>query len=211
VDGFGVGVKGEGQGVLVAVEMGGGLPLLVLAVEEKDPWAVASALRLLVAALGVEVLASDDLGFYRTVAEELGLGRQVCAFHLLRWAGRALSRLREKAPPGWQGVVEEAWGLVRARPPAGGKGLLALYRQVVQERGNRKAGPLWELAPVWLRLCEGWGRYTLERRVGGVPATDNRVEQAIERLWWRVRGMRGIKTWAGLEAAMLLSHVRVAS
>lgn len=210
VDGSHVRVKGKGQGVLVAVEMGLGLPLLVLAVDEKNPWAVASALRPLVAALGVEVLVSDDLGSYRTVAEELGLRHQVCAFHLLRWAGRALSRLREKVPAGWQGVVEEAWGLVRARPPDGGKRLFALYRQVVQGGGNRKAGPLWELAQVLLRLWEGWGRYTLDRRLGGVPATNNRVEQAIERFRRRVRGMRGVKTWAGVEAAMLLSHVRVA-
>lgn len=210
VDGFGVRVKGKGQGVLVAVEMGGGLPLLVLAVDEKDARAVASALRPLVAALGVEVLVSDDLGAYRTVAEELGLGHQVCAFHLLRWAGRALSRLKEKVPPGWQGVVAEAWAVVRARPPDGGKRLFALYWQVIQGGGNRKEGPLWELAQVLLRLCEGWGRYTLDRRVRGVPATNNRVEQAIERFRWRVRGMRGVKTWAGVEAAMLLSHVRVA-
>ncbi len=162
VDGSHVRVKGKGQGVLVAVEMGLGLPLLVLAVDEKNPWAVASALRPLVAALGVEVLVSDDLGSYRTVAEELGLRHQVCAFHLLRWAGRALSRLREKVPAGWQGVVEEAWGLVRARPPDGGKRLFALYRQVVQGGGNRKAGPLWELAQVLLRLA-GDG--------GGIPWT----------------------------------------
>ena len=207
VDGFGVRVRGKPRGVLVCVEMGKGLPLAVLAVEEKDPEAVADALRPLVQALGVEVLVSDDLGTYRTVAEDLGLGHQVCAFHLLRWAGRALSRLRPRVPEGWRGAVETAWGVVRARPPDGGKRLFALYRQVVQGVGKRKEGPLWELARVLLRLSEEWGRYSLDRRVCGVPSTNNRVEQAIGRFRWRARGMRGIKTWAGVEGAMLLAHL----
>ena len=209
VDGCGVRVRGKPQGVLVGVEMGGGLPLLVLPVDEKDPKAVASALRPLVQALGVEVLVSDDLGSYRTVAEALGLGHQGCTFPLLRWAGRALFRLRSQVPEKWQEVVEEAGAVLRARPPDGGRRLFAFYRQVVQGVGKRKEGSLGELARVWLRLSEEWGRYTLDRRVWGVPATNNRVEQAIGRFRWRARGMRGIKTWAGVEAALLLSHLRV--
>jgi hypothetical protein len=190
--------------------MGGGLPLLVLPVDEKDPQAVASALRPLVPVRGVEVLVSDDLGSYRTVAETLGLEHQVCAFHLLRWAGRALFHLRSQVPEKWQEVVESAWAVLRARPPDGGKRLFAFYRQVVQGVGKRKEGSLWELARVLLRLSEEWGRYTLDRRVSWVPATNNRVEQAIGRFRWRARGMRGIKTWAGVEAALLLSHLQVA-
>ncbi len=62
-----------------------------------------------------------------------------------------------------------------------------------------------------LRLAEAlpgeWGRHTLDRRVFGA---NNRVEQAIGRLRRRVRGTRGVKTWAGLEAALLLSHLGVA-
>ncbi|GBD11260.1 hypothetical protein HRbin23_00913 [bacterium HR23] len=50
VDGFGV--RGTPQGVLLGVEMGQGLPLLVLQVEEKDPKGVQSALKPLVQALG---------------------------------------------------------------------------------------------------------------------------------------------------------------
>ena len=209
VDGFGVRVGGKPKGVLLCVEMGEGMPVAVREVEEKDPRAVAKVLRPLVKALGVEVLVSDDLGTYRTVAEDLGLSHQVCAFHLLRWAGRALSRLRSRVPEGWREVVETAWGVVRARPPDGGKRLFLLYRQVVQGVGKRKEGPLWELARVLLRLSEGWRRYTLDRRVSGVPSTNNRVEQAIGRVRWRVLGMRGVKTWAGLEAAVVLPQVRV--
>lgn len=61
-----------------------------------------------------------------------------------------------------------------------------------------------------LRLPGEWGRYSLDRRVFGVPSTNNRVEQAIGRLRWWALGMRGVKTWAGLETALLLSHLRVA-
>lgn len=206
VDGFGVRVKGKRRGVLVGVEMGGGLPLLLLEVAEKDPQAVVSALRPLVDALGVEVLVSDDLGAYRTVAEGLGLAHQVCAFHMLRWAGRALAHLRAQVPEGWRGVVEEAWAVVRARPPEGGRRLFELYWEVVQGMGRRKEGPLWRLAEVLLRLSNEWRRYTLDRRERGVPGTNNRVEQAIGRFRWRALGMRGIKDWAGVEAAMWLAH-----
>lgn len=203
-------MKGQREGVLVAVEMGEGLPLLLLAVDAGDPRAVAQALHPLVKALGVEVLVSDDLGSYREVAQALGLGHQVCALHLLRWAGRALSRLRGKVPQGWKAVVEGAWGVVRARPPDGGKRLFELYLKVVKEVGKRQEGSLWRLAEVLLRLSGEWGRYSLDRRVFGVPSTNKRVEQAIGRLRWRALGMRGVKTWAGLEAALLLSHLRVA-
>ena len=210
VDGFGVRVRGKPRGVLVCVEMEQGLPLLALQVDEKNPRAVASALRPLVRRLGVEVLVTDDLGAYRRVAEDLGLAHQVCAFHLQRWAGRALSRLRASVPEGVREVVEEARKVLRARAPDGGTRLFALYRRVVQGVGKRKEGPVWGLAEVLLRLSNEWGRYSLDRQVSGVPSTNNRVEQAIGRFRWRALGMRGVKTWAGVEQAMVLSHVGVA-
>ena len=40
-----------------------------------------------------------------------------------------------------------------------------------------------------------------------MPATNNRTEQAIEWMKGRVRIMRRVKTVAGLELALLLSHV----
>lgn len=207
VDGMGVRVKGNPQGVLVAVEMGQGLPVLVVAVAEQDPQAVVAALEPLVSALGVEVLVSDDLGAYRTVAATLGLQHQVCYFHLRRWAGRALARLRRRVPERWRAVVEAAEVVLRDRPPDGGRRLFALYREVIAAIGRRKEGPLWQLAELLIRLSNEWSRYTLDRRVEGVPSTNNRVEQAIGRFRWRVAGMRGIKSWAGVEAAMLLAHV----
>ncbi len=59
-----------------------------------------------------------------------------------------------------------------------------------------------EWARVWRRLSAAWGRYTLDRRVSWVPATNTRVAQALGRVW-------GIRTWAGVEAARLLSPLRV--
>ena len=207
VDGFGVRLRGKTRGVVVCVEMERGLPVAMFQVDEKDPRAVVRALEPLVKALGVEVLVSDDLSSYRRVAEELGLRHQVCTYHLLRWAGRTLGRLLRKVEGAWKGVVEEAWGLVRARAPDGGRRLFELYLRVVKGLGRRKREPLWELAQVLLRLSEGWQRYTLERREEGVPGTNNRTEQAIGRFRWRSRGMRGIKSWQGVEAAMVLGHV----
>ncbi len=141
--------------------------------------------------------------------EARGLEPQGCACHGRRWAGRARARLRARAPEGWTGVVEEARGVRRARPPEGGKRRLALDQRMVPEVGKRKEGSLGPRAPVLRRRADGWGRDGLDRRVWGVPATTNRVEQAIGRFRWRARGMRGITTWAGVKAAMLLSHLRV--
>jgi hypothetical protein len=40
----------------------------------------------------------------------------------------------------------------------------------------------------------------------GVPSTNNRTEQSIGRLKFRLRSTRGLKTWAGVEAAFWLTQ-----
>ncbi len=50
------------------------LPVVVLQVDEKESRALVGALAPLLKELGVEVVVSDDLGSYRLLAWELGVG-----------------------------------------------------------------------------------------------------------------------------------------
>lgn len=38
-------------------------------------------------------MVTDDLNIYDGVSEQLGVERQVCQFHMLRWVGKALREL----------------------------------------------------------------------------------------------------------------------
>ncbi len=67
--------------------------------------------------------------------------------------------------------------------------------------------PLGRLRALALPLAEGCCR---QRREPRVPTTNNRTEQAIGRFRIRAEAMRGIKSWEGLEAALLLPHLKVA-
>lgn len=209
LDGFWARLQGRGRGLVVAVEMEEGLPLALLQVDEKDPRALMGALSPLLKRLGVEVLVSDDLGSYRLLARELGLGQQVCSFHLLRWAGRELGRLERELGEEWQEVIAQVRDLLEDRPPAGGMGLLRLWQELGRARPEPHS-PLWRLRALALRLAEGWEGYCLHRRDPRVPTTNNRTEQAIGRFRIRAKAMRGIESWAGLEAAFLLPHLQVA-
>jgi hypothetical protein len=122
LDGFWARLQGKGRWLVVAVEMEEGLPLALLQVDVGDPRALIGALSPLLKRLGVEVLVSDDLGSYRLLARELGLGQQVSGFHLLRWAGRELGRLERELGEGWQEVIAQVRGLLRDSPPLAGWG-----------------------------------------------------------------------------------------
>lgn len=88
-------VRGRGQGVVVAVDMGSGEPAALAKLEEGDVEAVVAWLRPLVEEMGIRVLVTDDLSAYRVVAEKLGLEHQMCDFHLIWWAGHALKGLEK--------------------------------------------------------------------------------------------------------------------
>lgn len=210
VDGFRVRVRGQGRGMVVALDMGEGLPVVMLEVDETDPQAMQEALAPLVKALGVEVVVTDDLGCFRSVTEGLGVKHQVCAFHMLRWVRRALDGLRRRLDEHGQALAQELWTIVHARAPEGDAALYALYERIVGMLGRGKRGALWELAQVALRLSNQWKRYVLDRVQAGVPATNNRVERMIGRLRQRVASVRGVKSPAGLERALWLSLVQPA-
>ena len=193
---------------MVAVEMEEGLPLAIVQVDERGPKALRRALAPLLQRLGVEVLVTDDLGSYRLLARELGLRQQVCSFHLLRWAGRELGRLGRELGEEWAPMLVQVRSILRERPEGGGTRLFGLWQGLARARPGPHS-PLGRLRGLLLRLSEGWESYCLHRRDPQVPTTNNRSQQAIGRFRIRAKAMRGIQSWAGLEAA-LLPHLKAA-
>lgn len=198
---------GKRQPVLIAVDLGDGQPVAIAHVEETNPQAVYRFLQPLVRRLGVRVVVTDDLGTFGTVAEKLGLKRQVCQFHVRRWVGRALRELRDKVPEEWLWVLDEVKHLLSELPPEGSRRLFELWKQV-PERHTGQAGarsPLALLRNLLVHLSEHWGSYRLFAQQEAVPWTNNGTEQVICRMKMRSRTVRGYKSWSGMWAALLLS------
>lgn len=223
VDGAWIRLNGETTGVMVAVDMGDGRMVSMEVVNERDPHAVCRWLKPLVAEFGVEVIVTDDLTTYHTVEEEIGVDRQVCRFHMLRWVGKALNDLEKKLAveegwPDWPGVLTEVRALVEEMPQKGDERLLELWQEVQKECGPRhpkeEATPLQRLAGLLVQLMENWRRYRLYlTEVGaelGVPATNNLTEQMIGNGKIRSRTVRGYKSKQGVLAAFMVCAARLA-
>lgn len=223
VDGAWIRLNGETTGVMVAVDMGDGQLVSMQVLDEHDPQAVSEWLRPMVEEFGVEVIVTDDLTTYNTVEEELGVGRQLCRFHMLRWVGKSLLDLEKKLAveeswPDWPGVIEEVKQLVEEMPPKGDERLLDLWQGVQKECGYRKRkeedSPLQKLARLILQLTENWGKYRLylteKGELLGVPATNNKTEQMIGNGKIRSRTVRGYKSKEGVLAAFLVCAARFA-
>jgi len=223
VDGAWVRLNGETTGVMVAVDMGDGRMVSMEVVDEHDPQAVCNWLKPLVSELGVEVIVTDDLTIYNSVEEQLGVQRQLCRFHMLRWVGKALLDLEKKLAveegwPDWPQVIAEVRELVEELPLEGDRRLMELWQQVQKECGWRRRReedtPLQSLARVILQLMENWRKYrfylTEKGAQLGVPATNNLTEQMIGNGKVRSRTVRGYKSEAGLLAAFMLCAARLA-
>ncbi len=204
LDGTGTRIRGQSTGIVVAVDLGTGVPVAVAELDEKDPGVVTRWLGPLVQQLGVEVIVTDDLGSYRRVAEELGLYHQVCLWHLWRW-GRALTELRPQLLA-WEAVINEVWQLVRTLPMDGAQRLLPLWAQFPKAAASyHQATPVGQLRQIIQHLHHGWQSYRLTLERGEVPGTNNGTEQVIGRFKSRSKQVRGHKTWSGVEGTMLLS------
>ncbi len=209
VDGTGMRLAGRTDGVLVAVDMGSGQILDLVLEDERNPSVLIAWLSPLVEQYGVEVLVSDDLASYRVVADQLGIERQGCQFHLLRWVGRALADLQGQLGEAWQPTVAEVRHIVREGAADGDAQLLELWH-TLQQVPHGRAGPRTPQTRLWLlilRLSERWQSYRLAADRADVPATNNRSEQAIGRLKMRSRTVRGYKSRAGLLHGCALAGV----
>ena len=204
VDGVYLRLKGKEQAVVVAVDLGSGQPVAVAAINEHDWRAVVNWLQPLVSEWGAEVVVSDDLKELDVAARRLGLEHQVCHFHVLRWVWKALRDLRKQLAAEHQSMLDQVWEIMKTRPPDGQLRLYELWRGIeVRRSRDQPTSALYRLRLLILKLHENWQKYTLDRRIAAVPATNNATEQAIGKWRIRSRSTRGFKSWAGFEAAFL--------
>lgn len=210
LDGTSIKCGGKRRGVVVAVDMGSGEPVAIAEVDERDPGVVVAWLKPLVAEFGVKVIVTDDLASYGVVAEELELKQQVCRFHLLRWANRALKGLEGELGGKWEEVIERVREIVAELPEDGDELLYGLWRGI-PARGKAKGrqGGLYRLKQVILRLSERWSKYRLYLSEVGIPGTNNLTEQVVGRLKIRSKSVRGYKAWVGVEAGLFLANCGV--
>jgi len=205
LDGTGSRVRGRSTGIVMAVDLGTGMPVAVAELDEQKPDALLGWLGPLVRQLGVEVIVTDDLGSERRVAEDLGVFDQVCLWHVRRWVGRALAGLRPHLPA-WDGMIVEVGQLVQMLPADGAQRLLQLWAQLRAEgMAFRQRTAVDRLRQLIWHLHHGWPTYRLALERADVPATNNGTEQTIGRFKGRSKTMRGFKAWSGLERTMLLS------
>lgn len=207
VDGVYLRLKGHKCAVLIAVDLGDGKPVAVAQIEEVHPQAVVQFLSPLVEGLGVSVMVTDDLASLRVAAEGLGVGHQVCQFHVRRWVGRTLRHLRQTLTEQWQWVLDEIQRCLAELPADGGRRLFELWMQVGACRvGQGQAqSAVDQLRALLLRLSEHWSSYRLFAREAGIPWTNNGTEQVIGRIRVRSRTVRGYKSWEGMWAGLMLS------
>jgi transposase-like protein len=208
VDGFYASIKGEGSGMMVAVDMGTGNPVALARIDEKDRPALFAWLEALKEHLGVEVLVSDDFNSYSTAAERLDLEHQICRFHYRRWVNRLLNNLKKQLDEEWHESLDEVRQLLEDLPPDGGQRIFQLYRQVQAPRRIRDQPmpTLARLQKLLLRLSDNWSSYRLFLVQDDVPATNNASERTIGRWRIRSRSVRGFKSWSGLVNAFILCN-----
>ena len=207
VDGAAVLGWGEKQSVLVAVEVGSGEPVALGHIDERDLPSLERFLTELKQRLGVSLIETDDLFTYRVVTEHLQLGHQICQFHVRRWVGKALRDFRETIPDEWQFVLAEIKELIDLLPPDGDRQLYALWKRMTIRRSGtgQPLSAVEQLRDLVLRLSERWQEYCTFQHEKDLPWTNNATEQAIGRMKMRARTVRGYKTWAGMQAGLLLA------
>lgn len=196
----------NGEGIMVAVDMGNGRLISVGKIDEKDAPALRRWLSDLQQKHGITAIVTDDLSTYRPITEDLGLGHQVCQFHVRRWVGKARHDLSTKLPEEWLWILDELKHIMEDMPPDSARRLLQLYQQLP---GNWKQGQVWspldELRHLLIRLSESWDRYTTFFHDAAIPWTNNLSEQMIGKIKMRARTVRGYKSPTGLQNGLLVS------
>jgi hypothetical protein len=205
-----VGVDGawvNGQGIIVAVDLGDGELLALAEIDEKEKSAVAAWLKTLKQKHNIGAIVTDDLATYKEIARELELGHQICQFHVRRWVGKALKVLEQELPPEWLYVIPKLQDLIQDLPGHGSKVLHELWKQIPGRTTppDEKRTPLEKLRDLVLRLSRDWERYIEFYDDPGIPWTNNRTEQIIGKLKSRAKRVRGYKTTDGLLAGSLVA------
>jgi len=205
-----VGVDGawiNGKGIMVAVDLGDGELLSIAEIDEKEKAGLQAWLKILKQKHNIGAIVTDDLATYKEIVEELGLGHQVCQFHVRRWVGRALKNLEEEISPEWLYVILKIRKLIDQLPDNGDKLLYDIWKAMPGRttKPNEERTPLEKLRDMVLRLSQDWHSYIAFYDDPGIPWTNNRTEQIIGRLKNRAKRVRGYKSTDGLLAGSLVA------
>jgi transposase-like protein len=221
-DGTYLKVKGEKVCIQVVVDDQNGDLLGLDIVVSENGEEIRKVVEKVAEQVDAEVLVTDDLDAYKSVADELGLDHQICRGHVKRnvddWAETVLKQLKKKEPlpesvesstERLQEDVQTIQQLVRERPPDAPDSLEEMYYRYMAAPVPKKG----ERHTVWYRmrmritrLWENWDRLTLDQRRDDLDGTNNSSERLIG--WWikeRYRTMRGYKRTESIRNVVTLT------
>jgi hypothetical protein len=193
-----------------------GLALTVDALAGEDAETLQAWMEPIVAAVGAEILVTDDADSFKRVADETGRDHQVCKGHVGRNTDALIQTLTAAAAEDADGSLaligvtpeqavtdlERLGQLVKTRQPEDEAELEQLhqrYREAAPPRKGESASVAYRLRQLMLDRWNLWRRLTRYRTWRGpngetIDGTNNGCERAIG--WWikeRYRTMRGYK------------------
>lgn len=211
--------KGTEVTIGVAVDALAGDVLDVELVDSESVDALRPWLAQLAEALGVEVLLTDDLDSYKSIADAVGVEHAICRHHVNQNVAKLVADLGEQAlrmapnaaaPPGVESTpqqllddLEHMQLLMALRPPDGAAQLGRLLKryQTAPFPGKAEKATLWcRMRLALTRYQNNWNRLTFDQRwnrqhpEAHLDGTNNVAERAIG--WFikeRYRTMRTFK------------------
>jgi len=228
-------VKGKDTILLQLSDGEKGVCLAIDLVAGEDIESLREAIEEIAAAVGAEILLSDDADAYKEVADVLGLEHQICQQHVVPNTLRKLAEIAEQLEKRKErteenqperGKIEQAMEhileleqLILWRCPgsqARFDELVRVYEQEPAPEKGRRATPFYRLKLLTIRLAASWARLTLtetRREADGskfVPRTNNVSEQGIGmNIKERYRPMRGYKSKvSALRVTTLTAYLR---
>ena len=221
--------RGEWLTVGVSVDAVSGVVLTVDLLPNAEAATLTAWVGGLAAAVGAEIVVSDDADGFKAAADASGVLHQVCKTHVVRNTERLVAELGAAAvgdPDGSLAALgvsaaraaddlTELLRWVRERPAgrAGAEALADIHRRYARARApaaGERASVAYRLRALTLDRWELWSRLTRYRTWVGangeeLDGTNNACERAIG--WWvkeRYRSMRGYKRAASALAVSRL-------
>jgi len=208
--------SGDQVAVAVAVDAETGVTLDIEIVDNEETETLKGWLKPLLDLVGAQVLTTDDQDGFKAVADEAGVGHQICRQHVTRngldFVAKAAERVLDKPPSVPAGLdltpdqlledlAEIEWILLGH--PENAEQLLAKlydrYAHAPPPKKGRRASIWYRMRNHVLRLWNHWRRHTCYRTARSedkitVPETNNATERVIGwNIKERYRTMRGYK------------------
>lgn len=223
---------GDQVAIAVAIDAEAGVTLDVEIIENEETETLKNWLKPLLELVGAKILTTDDQDGFKAVADEAGVGHQICRRHVtlngLDFVAKAAERVLDKPPSVPEGLdvtpdqlledlAELEWILLGH--PGNAEQLLAKlydrYAHAPPPKKGKRASIWYRMRNHVLRLWNHWRRYTCYRTAKAeekiaVPETNNATERVIGwNIKERYRTMRGYKRDDSIRnVAMLTAWLR---